>query len=34
MMPWERVRADVAPFLEGPQTLLTREELLALLRRA
>ena len=33
-MPWERVRADVAPFLEGPQPLLSREELLALLRRA
>ena len=31
-MPWDRVRADVLPFLEGPQTLPTREELLALLR--
>ena len=31
---WERVRPDVSPFLEGPQTLLTREELLALLLRA
>ena len=31
-MSWEHVRADVSPFLEGPQTLLTREELLALLR--
>ena len=30
-MPWDRVRADVLPFLEGPQTLPTREELLALL---
>ena len=33
-MSWESVRADVAPFLDGPQTLLTREELLALLRPA
>ena len=33
-MSWEHVRADVSPFLEGPQTLLTREELLALLRPA
>lgn len=33
-MSWESVRADVAPFLEGPQTLLDREELLALLRPA